>query len=108
MGRVLLQNFAGIFSSPNSIGATPEGAMLEAFNVIVREAGRLQPRRGFTTPVISASGGIADYDRGFAYGRGTFKHVLNVRNGSGPTLVGLFDEVAQTVVTLPQNPGANG
>jgi hypothetical protein len=56
--RTLLK-IAGLYTDPNSIGSVPEGALVEAENVIIDSDDVLESRRGFKVYGVEFSGGTA-------------------------------------------------
>lgn len=50
---------AGLFTDPNSIGSVPEGALLEAENVVIDSDDVVESRRGFKVYGATFSGGTA-------------------------------------------------
>lgn len=76
---------AGIFTDPNSIGSVPEGALLEAENVIIDSDDVVESRRGFKV-------------YGSTFSEGTAKQLLNYKD----TIIRHHsDELAYDLVSSP-------
>lgn len=50
---------AGLYTDPGPFSAAPEGALVEAQNVVLLREGLLEPRPGFT---LQADSGVSEYD----------------------------------------------